>query len=41
MQTLSDELLLESYRAAKKLKLGEDFLTLMKKEIEKRSLVTK
>ncbi|MHA6252175.1 sporulation histidine kinase inhibitor Sda [Oceanobacillus sp. CAU 1775] len=39
MQNLSDELLLESYNTARKLNLNEDFLSLMKKEIEKRRLV--
>lgn len=41
MEKLSDELLLESYYVAKKLKLSPDFLLLIEKEIEKRSLLQK
>lgn len=41
MENLSDELLLESYFTAKKLNLSKDFLLLIKKEIDKRSLLNK
>lgn len=38
MEKLSDELLLESYFTARKLKLSKDFVKLIEKEIDKRSL---
>ncbi|MDY0405507.1 sporulation histidine kinase inhibitor Sda [Virgibacillus sp. 179-BFC.A HS] len=38
MEQLSDELLLESYRKANELKLSPDFITLIKKEIQRRNL---
>ncbi|EKN64206.1 sporulation histidine kinase inhibitor Sda [Schinkia azotoformans] len=41
MRTLSDELLLESFYKAIELNLSPDFIQLIKKEIERRSLHTK
>lgn len=41
MENLSDELLVESYIKARKLNLSQDFLSLIKKEIDKRSLNNK
>ena len=41
MEKLSDELLLESYFTARKLNLSPDFLSLIKKEIDKRRLLKK
>jgi len=41
MESLSDELLIESYYAARELNLSKDFLSLIKKEIDKRSLLDK
>lgn len=38
MENLSDELLIESYEKARNLNLSHDFLMLIKKEIDKRSL---
>ncbi|MFC7372708.1 sporulation histidine kinase inhibitor Sda [Fictibacillus iocasae] len=38
MEKLSDELLIESYFKAKELKLSSDFISLIQKEIERRSL---
>lgn len=38
MEHLSDELLLESYHTASKLKLSPDFLLLMEEEIHRRCL---
>ncbi|HET7580892.1 MAG TPA: sporulation histidine kinase inhibitor Sda [Bacillales bacterium] len=38
MENLSDELLIESYFKAKELKLSQDFIVLIKKEIDRRSL---
>ncbi|WP_018665107.1 sporulation histidine kinase inhibitor Sda [Heyndrickxia acidiproducens] len=38
MLKLSDELLIESYYKAKELNLSNDFINLIKKEIERRSL---
>ncbi|WNF38933.1 sporulation histidine kinase inhibitor Sda [Bacillaceae bacterium IKA-2] len=39
MKNLSDELLVETYFKAIKLKLSSDFIFLIKEEIEKRSLL--
>ncbi|ASK63123.1 sporulation histidine kinase inhibitor Sda [Virgibacillus phasianinus] len=41
MNHLSDELLLESYQKAHELKLSPDFIYLIEKEIQKRSLTHK
>ncbi|MCU9613953.1 sporulation histidine kinase inhibitor Sda [Caldibacillus lycopersici] len=41
MKNLSDELLLESYYKAKKLKLSPEFIRLIEKEIHRRSLTQK
>lgn len=41
METLSDELLLESYYTACALNLSPDFLSLFEEEIHKRSLAHK
>ncbi|TYR82338.1 sporulation histidine kinase inhibitor Sda [Priestia megaterium] len=38
MRKLSDELLIESYCKATELKLSPEFIQLIKKEIERRSL---
>ncbi|MDN4074839.1 MULTISPECIES: sporulation histidine kinase inhibitor Sda [Fictibacillus] len=38
MENLSDELLIESYFKAKELQLSTDFISLIQKEIERRSL---
>lgn len=38
MKQLSDELLIETYFKALELKLSEDFVQLIKREIERRSL---
>ena len=38
MENLSDELLIESYFKAMELKLSTDFVSLIKKEIDRRSL---
>ncbi|MBP2241706.1 developmental checkpoint coupling sporulation initiation to replication initiation [Cytobacillus eiseniae] len=38
MRKLSDELLIESYYKARKLKLSPDFIRLIEKEIHRRSL---
>ncbi|WP_164668541.1 sporulation histidine kinase inhibitor Sda [Virgibacillus doumboii] len=38
MEHLSDELLIESYYKANELKLSPEFVNLIKKEIDKRSL---
>ncbi|MFT4412715.1 sporulation histidine kinase inhibitor Sda [Fredinandcohnia humi] len=38
MKKLSDELLIESYFKAKKLKLSPDFIHLIEAEIQRRSL---
>lgn len=38
MKNLSDELLVESYIKAKNLNLSQDFILLIKKEIDKRCL---
>lgn len=38
MENLSDELLIESYFKAKELKLSQDFIVLIKTEINRRSL---
>lgn len=38
MRKLSDELLVESYFKAKELKLSQDFIRLIEKEIHRRSL---
>lgn len=38
MEKLSDDLLIESYVKARELKLSNDFITLIQKEIERRSL---
>ncbi|MGP4080446.1 sporulation histidine kinase inhibitor Sda [Pseudalkalibacillus sp. R45] len=40
MENLSDELLIESYHKARELKLSHDFITLIKKEIDRRHLTT-
>ena len=39
MEQLSDELLIESYQKAQELELCDEFLSLIEKEIKKRSLV--
>ncbi|TQR20303.1 sporulation histidine kinase inhibitor Sda [Psychrobacillus vulpis] len=39
MSKMSDELLIESYVAAKELKLSPDFISLLETEICRRSLV--
>ncbi|MCK6257789.1 sporulation histidine kinase inhibitor Sda [Fictibacillus sp. WQ 8-8] len=41
MENLSDELLIESYFKAKELQLSTDFISLIQKEIERRSLQTR
>ncbi|MBP3038945.1 sporulation histidine kinase inhibitor Sda [Bacillaceae bacterium Marseille-Q3522] len=41
MRKLSDELLIESYRKATELKLSIDFIRLIEKEIQRRSLTHK
>ncbi len=41
MENLSDELLIESYHKAKELKLSNEFITLIKQEIDRRHLSTK
>jgi len=38
MQKLSDDLLIESYFKARNLKLSKDFIRLIEREIERRSL---
>lgn len=38
MHSLSDNLLLSSYKKAAKLKLNDDFLALMEKEMKRRAL---
>lgn len=38
MEKLSDDLLIESYLKARELKLSKDFILLIKKEIDRRSL---
>ncbi len=38
MRKLSDELLIESYYKATEMKLNDDFIELIKKEIKRRSL---
>lgn len=38
MKSLTDELLLETYSKAKELNLEEDFIILLKNEIERRNL---
>ncbi|MCA0986123.1 sporulation histidine kinase inhibitor Sda [Guptibacillus algicola] len=38
MEKLSDDLLIESYVKARELKLSSDFIKLIQKEIERRSL---
>jgi developmental checkpoint coupling sporulation initiation to replication initiation len=38
MEKLSDDLLIESYLKARELKLSNDFILLIKKEIDRRSL---
>jgi developmental checkpoint coupling sporulation initiation to replication initiation len=38
MENLSDELLIEAYFKAKELNLREDFIRLVKQEIDRRSL---
>ncbi|WP_041808740.1 sporulation histidine kinase inhibitor Sda [Evansella cellulosilytica] len=37
MRYLSDDLLMETYRKARELQLSEDFITLIRQEIERRS----
>lgn len=39
MKKLSDELLIESYIKAKKLKLNSDFIALIESELHRRSLL--
>ncbi|WP_017728439.1 sporulation histidine kinase inhibitor Sda [Halalkalibacterium ligniniphilum] len=41
MKTLSDELLIETYYKAMELKLNDDFIDLIRKEIDRRSLTDK
>ncbi|OLO38848.1 sporulation protein [Alkalihalophilus pseudofirmus] len=41
MKKLSDELLIETYFKAMELKLSEDFINLIKHEIDRRSLTDK
>lgn len=41
MKSLSDELLIETYYKAIELQLSEDFISLIKEEIERRSLLEK
>ncbi|WP_226036970.1 sporulation histidine kinase inhibitor Sda [Aquibacillus saliphilus] len=41
MEHLSDELLIESYHKANELKLSHDFIYLIEKEIQRRSLIHK
>ncbi|BAB05040.1 sporulation histidine kinase inhibitor Sda [Halalkalibacterium halodurans] len=41
MKTLSDDLLIETYHKAIELDLGDDFIGLIKEEIERRSLTEK
>lgn len=41
MKNLSDELLIETYFKAIELNLSDDFLELLKKEIQRRSLLDK
>ncbi|MDR7072831.1 sporulation histidine kinase inhibitor Sda [Fictibacillus barbaricus] len=38
MEKLSDDLLIESYLKARELQLSQDFILLIKKEIDRRSL---
>ncbi|WP_188206229.1 sporulation histidine kinase inhibitor Sda [Alkalibacillus aidingensis] len=38
METLSDQLLIESYKKAKALDLNDDFIALIEKELKKRGL---
>ncbi|RYL91550.1 sporulation histidine kinase inhibitor Sda [Sporolactobacillus sp. THM7-4] len=40
MENLSDDLLIESYVKAKKYHLNQDFIHLIERELEKRSLTT-
>ncbi|WP_084268842.1 sporulation histidine kinase inhibitor Sda [Oceanobacillus damuensis] len=37
LNTLSDELLMEAYQKAQELRLDEDFINLLERELEKRS----
>ncbi|WP_035512470.1 sporulation histidine kinase inhibitor Sda [Halalkalibacillus halophilus] len=39
MDTLSNELLIESYKKAKKMQLNEDFIQLFEIELEKRGII--
>ncbi|MCD8503129.1 MAG: sporulation histidine kinase inhibitor Sda [Bacillaceae bacterium] len=41
MRSLSDDLLIETYFKAIDLKLSEDFIYLIKEEVERRALVDK
>lgn len=41
MRSLSDDLLIETYYKAIELKLSNDFIMLIKEEIERRSLLEK
>lgn len=41
MKSLSDDLLIETYFKAIDLKLSEDFILLIKEEVERRALVDK
>ncbi len=41
MKNLSDDLLIETYYKAIELKLSTEFILLIKKEIERRSLIDK
>lgn len=41
MEHLSDSLLLEAYDKAKQLKLNDDFITIIEKEIANRDLIIK
>ncbi|WNB93448.1 sporulation histidine kinase inhibitor Sda [Bacillus sp. NEB1478] len=41
MEKLSDDLLIESYLKARELQLSNDFILLIKKEIDRRSLHSK
>lgn len=41
MKTLSDELLIQSYYKARELKLNNEFILLIEKEIHRRSLTNK
>ncbi len=38
MDQLSDELLMEAYEKAKRLKLSDDFVALIEKELKKRAI---